>query len=91
MVEVAQALVVYKHQGKVEEVGADANHTEVVEHIKKDVGQVERSSNGDKRRAHQSDGCQVVVKETYEEEPGLTSLRQFDRNAVISRDLIVNT
>lgn len=51
-VEVAQALVVYKQEGKVEDVGADANHTEVVEHIKKDIGQVERSSDGDERRAH---------------------------------------
>lgn len=51
-VEVAEALVVYKQEGKVEDVGADANHTEIMQHIKEDVGQVERSSNGDKRRAH---------------------------------------
>lgn len=40
LVEVAKALVIEKEEGKVEDVGADTDHTEVMEHREEDVGQV---------------------------------------------------
>lgn len=47
LVEIAKSLVVEEEQGSVEEVRADTNHTEVVEHKEEDVGQVERAGDGD--------------------------------------------